>query len=339
MLRLTNKNALSISELFTHANIERTAQIDFDINLCDSDLEALSVGLDGSQSVRRLVAATVAEWAKKANQEKQAQSVRRWILPAARRYPRLRYCPICLERKPYYRKSWRLAWNGVCSHHDVLLGNSCGHCSAPVILQKIKWNMPINACWQCGMLLSQSEAKSCDYSEYRHTLAIAFNKLRLTSPINPTKRWFDAVWLLAKWLERIRGDYPDIPLPIPGPLVALNNRFPEAVAFHQARTLWDENPFELKQLIAQYQFEFDRITYHRCPVPLKPYRRPKDWRVPSVEQLRAAVVQLNEMGEKKTYFRIAEVAGCSYETIRKYQHLDEFVKQHVCDESISRLKN
>ena len=145
--------------------------------------------------------------------------------------------------------------------------------------------------------------------------------------------------MLTKWLEKLRCDGKAVSLFLSEPLERMRKVFPEAVAFHQARILWDEDPFQLKQLITAHQFEFDRITYHQCPKPLKPYRRPKDWRIPTIEQLEEAVFEIRRNGEEVTYFRVAEAAGCSYETIRKYDDLDQFLKAHVGKASLIRLRS
>lgn len=64
----------------------------------------------------------------------------RWIMPLGiyhrtrRRYG-LQFCPLCLatDPEPYFRRSWRLAFNTVCERHGVLMHDRCHRCGAPVV--------------------------------------------------------------------------------------------------------------------------------------------------------------------------------------------------------------
>ncbi len=68
----------------------------------------------------------------------------------------LAYCPLCLQSDvdPYYRKSWRYAFNPVCPTHRVFLRQGCPECGNPhyyfgVSGHKIGGS-PIQTCMHCS---------------------------------------------------------------------------------------------------------------------------------------------------------------------------------------------
>ena len=73
-----------------------------------------------------------------------------WILPTtvdnnSRLRPGLQFWPSCLaDEKPYFRKSWRLAFVTTCNRHGTRLCDKCPHCSEPI--------HPLTAAapWQCS---------------------------------------------------------------------------------------------------------------------------------------------------------------------------------------------
>ena len=58
-----------------------------------------------------------------------------WIFPTASADGEsgngLTYCPLCLEDDPYYRRSWRFAFNPACAKHRVFLMRDCPSCRKP----------------------------------------------------------------------------------------------------------------------------------------------------------------------------------------------------------------
>ena len=58
-----------------------------------------------------------------------------WIFPTASADGEsgngLAYCPLCLEDDPYYRRSWRFAFNPACAKHRVFLMRDCPSCRKP----------------------------------------------------------------------------------------------------------------------------------------------------------------------------------------------------------------
>lgn len=62
-----------------------------------------------------------------------------WLLPIGKygRYRKLygqQYCRLCLaeDENPYFRKSWRLAFNTCCLTHGVYLQDACPSCHSPI---------------------------------------------------------------------------------------------------------------------------------------------------------------------------------------------------------------
>lgn len=59
-----------------------------------------------------------------------------WMLAGGarnrKRFGGLQYCSCCLreDRRPYYRRQWRMAWHTVCAKHRVALYDRCWRCSA-----------------------------------------------------------------------------------------------------------------------------------------------------------------------------------------------------------------
>ena len=67
----------------------------------------------------------------------------RWVLHVGqagthRRWSGLQYCAQCLadDREPYFRLTWRLAFNVWCQHHRILLRDSCAACEGLVVIHR-----------------------------------------------------------------------------------------------------------------------------------------------------------------------------------------------------------
>jgi len=329
---------MMVAGLLSIKGFEKYVQTDFDLHIHPDVITYLAeAGLYGSDQAR-LQKSMIMEWGERSGSLKQC--MRRWILPGGHRSSKLRYCPCCLQEAAYFRKSWRINWYAACHKHKVILQDKCPACLSPQILYKTSWRFPVGYCTACHQPLSENKGNiSFDDRAYWHTVAVASNCLRPIMPKKVATDWLQTVWTLAKWLGKVNHDNEPVDLFLSQNLMHLREHFPESVAFHQARILWDKEPFILQRLISEYQFEFDRITYKYCPRPLKPYRRSKDWQIPSIAQLESAIHILIQNDEKITYLRISEVAKCAPETIRKYEHLDKLARQNVCPESIIRLRS
>lgn len=77
----------------------------------------------------------------------------------------MQFCPQCLaeDEEPYFRRSWRIAFNTVCSHHQVMLHDRCPQCDAPVMYHRIEMGrsgipdtVAMGDCHACGHSLAHS---------------------------------------------------------------------------------------------------------------------------------------------------------------------------------------
>ena len=87
-----------------------------------------------------------------------------WIMPVGvyhrtRNRFGLQYCPRCLaeDRKPYYRRKWRLAFMVVCERHHAPLHDHCPRCGAAVNFHRNELGNPrkfaatsLTNCYACG---------------------------------------------------------------------------------------------------------------------------------------------------------------------------------------------
>ena len=82
-----------------------------------------------------------------------------WILPTAsvdgESGNGLSYCPLCLAEDPYYRRSWRFAFNPACPEHRVFLRHNCPDCGKPYnyyygVTERMVGASPIISCRWCG---------------------------------------------------------------------------------------------------------------------------------------------------------------------------------------------
>lgn len=80
----------------------------------------------------------------------------------------LQYCPLCLreESEPYFRRSWRVAFNTVCVQHQCMLLDRCPNCGAGVAFHRRDMGRTdaavtdsLAGCHQCGFDLGESVAE------------------------------------------------------------------------------------------------------------------------------------------------------------------------------------
>ncbi len=80
----------------------------------------------------------------------------------------LQYCPLCLREdpEPYFRKSWRVAFNTVCVKHRCMLRDRCPKCGASVAFHRRDMGRTdaavmesLAGCHQCGFDLGDSGAE------------------------------------------------------------------------------------------------------------------------------------------------------------------------------------
>lgn len=104
--------------------------------------------------------------------QRQLSGQLRWILPL-RVFHRKRlgfgvqFCPKCLaeDAEPYFRRRWRVAFYTFCPRHDVLLGDRCPRCGAPVAFHRRELGHPqttdsgpMALCHACDYDLRQAPA-------------------------------------------------------------------------------------------------------------------------------------------------------------------------------------
>lgn len=86
----------------------------------------------------------------------------------------MQFCPKCLseDKEPYFRRSWRIAFNTICTHHQVMLHDRCPQCAAPVMYHRIEMGhagIPqadsMGDCHACGYALANSPAAPVKYYE------------------------------------------------------------------------------------------------------------------------------------------------------------------------------
>ena len=94
-----------------------------------------------------------------------------WIFPTTvfekMTHNGLAYCPECLatDAEPYYRKSWRYAFNPVCTVHRRFLKQGCPACEAPFIYfasDTVPNDRTMHYCLQCGHWLGDWPAESAE---------------------------------------------------------------------------------------------------------------------------------------------------------------------------------
>jgi hypothetical protein len=103
-----------------------------------------------------------------------------WIL-ALKMYHRkrdgygLQFCPVCLAKDtiPYFRKSWRIAFNTVCTQHGTMLLDRCPECGMAIAVHRLDMVKieaieigAISYCHACGFDLRDGPAvKPISYDE------------------------------------------------------------------------------------------------------------------------------------------------------------------------------
>ncbi len=85
----------------------------------------------------------------------------------------LQFCPKCLamDEEPYFRKSWRIAFNTICTIHKCMLHDRCPHCGRGVAFHRNDMRHPkyvapvsLRECHHCGFDLSKSQSINPNYA-------------------------------------------------------------------------------------------------------------------------------------------------------------------------------
>lgn len=84
----------------------------------------------------------------------------------------LQFCPMCLESdpEPYFRKSWRVAFNTACPIHECMLQDRCPYCGQGVAFHRSDMKqaeyittVSLLECHYCGFDLSQAPVRTAGY--------------------------------------------------------------------------------------------------------------------------------------------------------------------------------
>ena len=95
-------------------------------------------------------------------------------------YPNLRglkYCPLCLKEKEFFKKEWRLSFYTICTKHKCFLIDECPQCKEPISIIKRKREIDSFNCWNCGYFFKNSEI------EFVHKESQSVNLLQNTIEI------------------------------------------------------------------------------------------------------------------------------------------------------------
>jgi len=99
-------------------------------------------------------------------------------------------CPLCLSKKQYYKKSWRLLSSIVCTDCRCNLIDECPDCKMPIVFQRLDigkkdlyLEKPMYLCWNCNNDLRKDytvidkNSNSFKYQKYiNNTIQDGFNK-------------------------------------------------------------------------------------------------------------------------------------------------------------------
>ncbi|MCV2353163.1 TniQ family protein [Paucibacter sp. B2R-40] len=129
---------------------------------------------------------TLAHLAEQIDVDHHANGNATWILPLGVWHrKRLRYgvqfCPMCLgfDKRPYVRRSWRLAYYTECEHHRVLLMDRCQSCGEAFNYFRGELGnrnqidaAKLNFCVNCGFDLWRAVQQRFEWPDWQLTVAI-----------------------------------------------------------------------------------------------------------------------------------------------------------------------
>jgi len=99
----------------------------------------------------------------------------------------IRFCPACLEERPYFRRRWRLEFFTVCDVHEVSLYARCPSCRGLVRMEQVPPGAEsVAMCHNCGFDLRRAPAKVA--SKAREVLFPETRLLRILDAGEPLNR-------------------------------------------------------------------------------------------------------------------------------------------------------
>jgi hypothetical protein len=136
-----------------------------------------------------------------------------------RRQGGLQFCSACLsaDAKPYFRRTWRMAWATVCVRHGLVLKDRCPRCGDPVqfhrtdMTQKshLKGDVKLTVCTKCGFDLAKHEdaqAASVEVIALQAQMERAATEGFISFAGNPnlaSLAYFDGMHILAAGLAKL----------------------------------------------------------------------------------------------------------------------------------------
>jgi hypothetical protein len=69
----------------------------------------------------------------------------------------IRFCPHCLDEKPYFREHWRFLFMNTCKKHKCYLLNRCPNCLNSLDYTLTNYKSDITFCYKCGFDLRTSK--------------------------------------------------------------------------------------------------------------------------------------------------------------------------------------
>ena len=68
-----------------------------------------------------------------------------------------KFCPLCLRERTYFKKTWRLAFYGICHIHKCFMHDKCQNCGKPVSYYKFMDDNGFDSCWNCGFSFKKTK--------------------------------------------------------------------------------------------------------------------------------------------------------------------------------------
>jgi len=136
-----------------------------------------------------------------------------WVIPTGNRgrvhTNGLHFCSKCLKNPPiYFKQSWRLSWNTVCSKHHILLSIACPDCGTVVSPHLVTFqNTALEKCINCNYDLTQSPVIKASQSVIQLQSRLntaAFNQhstIKYPLNISGTKELFEVLHFLMIFLH------------------------------------------------------------------------------------------------------------------------------------------
>lgn len=227
IVRTAHANRIKLQTFTTLALGETASLWNRDIDRCASDALLLRLSTQTGSDVETLRQGLLSTLDGAVFERHTPLGNTKWILPLGI-YHRTRhrfgvqFCPLCLffDEKPYYRRTWRLAFATICDRHGCLLHDRCPHCEAPVahfrndLGRRRDYRIGDHvSCWNCGFDLRRAPASAPDGPDGQTLMAlrslVAFHRLgwwfQRDASLAYGHLYFDALHHLVHFLPTAHG--------------------------------------------------------------------------------------------------------------------------------------